>query len=77
MPGGGSGECLIIHVKLIVDPVLMNNSGPPRMDVMGSANKSYYVVTMLDISIQEISSIKPTFSQNLAKLLNIGIFTDD
>lgn len=36
---GGSGVCLTIHVKLIVDPAYMNKSGPPNISVSGSRKK--------------------------------------
>lgn len=29
MAAGGSGKCRTIQVKFTVDPVSMNNSGPP------------------------------------------------
>lgn len=34
--GGGSGEYLTRHVRLIVEPMLMKRSGPPRISVIGS-----------------------------------------
>ncbi|GBP47514.1 hypothetical protein EVAR_30602_1 [Eumeta japonica] len=33
---GGSGVCLTVHVKLMVDPAWMNSSAPPAMTVSGS-----------------------------------------
>lgn len=39
MANGDSGEFFTMHVKLIVDPVLMKISGPPIIVVNGSANK--------------------------------------
>lgn len=38
MPGGGSGRCFTMQVKLIVDPTSMYMSGPPRITVTGSIN---------------------------------------
>lgn len=35
--GGGSGVNFTVHVKLIVEPILMNNSGLPMISVIGSA----------------------------------------
>lgn len=40
MEGGGSGLCFTMHVKLIVLPLLMNISGPPRRVVMGSETEN-------------------------------------
>jgi len=37
--GGGSGANLTKHVKLIVLPLLMNRSEPPRISVIGSVKK--------------------------------------
>lgn len=34
--GGGSGANLTMQVKLIVEPLLMCNSGPPIISVTGS-----------------------------------------
>lgn len=34
--GGGSGEYLTRQVRLMVEPMLMNKSGPPRISVIGS-----------------------------------------
>lgn len=36
MDGGGSGACLTKQVRLMVDPKLMNSSGPPKISVSGS-----------------------------------------
>lgn len=36
MVGGGSGAYCTIHVKLIVDPMLINSSGLPRISVIVS-----------------------------------------
>jgi hypothetical protein len=33
---GGSGLFLMMHVRLMVDPLLMYISGPPRIMVIGS-----------------------------------------
>lgn len=33
---GGSGLFLMMHVRLMVDPLLMYISGPPRIKVIGS-----------------------------------------
>lgn len=38
--GGGSGVNFTVHVKLIVDPILMNNSGLPIISVIGSKNNT-------------------------------------
>lgn len=38
MAKGDSGEFFTIHVKLIVEPVLIKISGPPIMVVNGSVN---------------------------------------
>lgn len=34
--GGGSGAYNTMHVKFIVDPLLINKSGPPIISVIGS-----------------------------------------
>lgn len=39
MVGGGSGAYLTTHVKFIVDPLLINKSGPPIISVTGSENR--------------------------------------
>lgn len=36
MAGGGSGAYLTTHVKFIVEPLLINRSGPPSISVIGS-----------------------------------------
>lgn len=36
MAGGGSGANLTTQVKFIVEPLLMNKSGPPWISVIGS-----------------------------------------
>jgi hypothetical protein len=38
MANGDSGEFLTMHVRLMVEPVFMNISGPPIIDVNGSVN---------------------------------------
>lgn len=38
--GGGSGAYRTKQVRFIVDPMLMNRSGPPRISVMGSEIQS-------------------------------------
>lgn len=38
---GDSGEFFTMHVKLIVEPVLMKTSGPPMIVVNGSANDNF------------------------------------
>lgn len=39
MLGGGSGAKCTTHVRLMVDPILINSSGLPRISVMGSEKK--------------------------------------
>lgn len=42
MAGGGSGLCSIMQVRFIVLPLLMCNSGPPKIVVTGSKIKGKY-----------------------------------
>lgn len=38
MEGGGSGANLTTQVRFMVEPLLMNRSGPPCISVIGSGN---------------------------------------
>lgn len=42
MEGGGSGAYFTMHVRFIVDPLLINKSGPPTISVTGSARQRAY-----------------------------------
>lgn len=42
--GGGSGAYLTIHVKFIVDPLFICNSGPPIISVTGSVKLEFNFV---------------------------------
>lgn len=42
MLGGGSGAYCTTQVRLMVDPMLMNNSGLPNIFVIGSEIKRNY-----------------------------------
>lgn len=35
---GGSGRCLTMHVKLMVEPMSIYKSGPPKIVVTGSVH---------------------------------------
>lgn len=38
---GGSGKCFTMHVRLIVEPMSIYKSGPPKIDVTGSVSRWY------------------------------------
>lgn len=42
IPGGGSGKCLTMQVKLTVEPASIYKSGPPTIVVIGSTYKKQH-----------------------------------
>lgn len=49
MVGGGSGANLTTQVRLIVEPLLMNRSGPPWISVIGSEKRQIQEAYRLNI----------------------------
>lgn len=54
MAGGGSGANLTRHVKLIVLPLLMNRSEPPRISVIGSETRRNADVTHIAVAERDL-----------------------